>query len=196
MKKYLLFILLVSAVSARSQSLKDLLYSGKLKMDTGGVIHKGDDLSSKIDTSTRKPVEAEKPKAIAMTRDTSMSTAMQADSTTAVVSNGAADNGATATRDNNKVWKDYMDELIGTLRTEVLPNKKIKNGTYSVLIEYTIDVDGQISVNNVSASPESSFLEEQIRNRMTLTAPQLTPLLGNNGKPRKALKKQTITIAK
>jgi hypothetical protein len=194
----LFFILLISTASVRAQTLKELLYGGKLKLDTGTVIRKGDDLSSKIDTTTKKPVEPEKAKALPVARDTVMSDGTITTITTPqpdVTATSAAAS-ATATKDNNKVWKDFIDELTGTLRTEVLPSQKIKGGTYSVLIEYEIGLDGQIAVNNVSASPESSFLEQQIKERLTLTAPQLTPLLGTNGKPRKAVKKQILTISK
>lgn len=185
----LLVLLLAGAASAQSQSLKDLLYSGKLKSDTGTVVRKTDDLSTKIDTTTKKPVEPEKTKTTTVVRDA-------AQSQTAVAQTDSVTMPATAAKDNNKVWKDYMDELMGTLRTEVMPSKKIKSGTYSVLIEYEIGLDGGITVNSVSASPESSYLEQQVKERITLTAPQLTPLLNTYGKPRKAVKKQTIILSK
>lgn len=56
MKKGILFLLIVcaAATSAEAQSLKDLLYSGKLKKDTSAVIRKTDDLQSKIDTAQKK----------------------------------------------------------------------------------------------------------------------------------------------
>jgi len=65
--KYLIIgmAILLSAQGLKAQqkqSLKDLLYSGKLKKDSSGVIRSTDDLSSKIDTSTKKP-EAEVAKA-------------------------------------------------------------------------------------------------------------------------------------
>src|SRR5215218_3558232 len=51
MKKGMLLLLLVSSVFANAQSLKEALYGGKLKNQPGTVIRKGDDLSSKIDTT-------------------------------------------------------------------------------------------------------------------------------------------------
>lgn len=180
--------ILVIAVSANTQTLKELLYSGKLKTDSGTVIRKEDDLSSKIDTSTKKPVEPEKIKTSIVTGDSSMAgLAAPVDSLA---------NPAAAPKDNDQAWKDFIDELTGTLRTDVLPSKKIKSGTYSVLIVYEIGLDGQITPNTVSCSPESSFLEQQIKERITLTAPQMTPLLTANGKPRKAIKRQIITLSK
>lgn len=187
----LLVLLLAGTASAHSQSLKDLLYSGKLKSDTGSVVRKTDDLSTKIDTTTRKPVESEKPKQ-------AVATSVTGTNAPAVQAGAPADSTAVASgpKDNNKIWKDYMDELTGALRTEVLPSKKIKEGDYYVVIDYQIGTDGQVTVNNVSASPDSPFLEQQIKERITLTAPQLTPLLNNYGKPRVAAKKQTLTLSK
>ena len=101
-----------------------------------------------------------------------------------------------ATKDNNKIWKEYIDELTGTLKTEVLSSKKIKSGTYSLLIEYEIGLDGEITVNYVSSSPENSFLEQQVKERITLTGPKMNILLSNYGKPRKAVKKYTLILSK
>lgn len=201
MKKILLFAILISAVSVNGQSLKDALYGGKLKTDSGTVIRKTDDLSTKIDTTTKKPVEPEKPKAILVTRDSSgvpipVTTGDAIAATDATDNSGTPKDNAGAPKDNNALWKDYVTELSTVLKTDVLPSKKIRSGTYSVLIDYEIDVDGQISVNSVSCSPESSYLADQIKERVTLGAPQMTPLLGTNGKPRKAVKKYTMTVSK
>ena len=191
------------AFSVNAQSLKDALYSGKLKTDSGTVIRKGEDLSSKIDTTTKKkPAIAERPQTTVVMRDSAgvalpvaEDSAVSTSPVTPVAGEGET-TAAAAPKDNNKIWKDYMDELTGTLRTEVMTSKKIKGGTYSVLVEYEIGTDGQVTATNVSSSPENSFLEQQVKERITLTAPQLTPLLNTYGKPRKALKKQTIILAK
>src|SRR6476646_5885520 len=63
MKNLFLAILLFAGFAAQAQekekqSLKSLLFSGKLKKDSSGVIRSTDDLSSKIDTSTKKEVAA------------------------------------------------------------------------------------------------------------------------------------------
>ncbi|OLY91074.1 hypothetical protein SAMN05444008_11873 [Cnuella takakiae] len=58
MKKSILFLLLAVSGMAQAQSLKDLLYSGKLKSMPGVVIRKGDDLSKFIDTSAKAPAPA------------------------------------------------------------------------------------------------------------------------------------------
>jgi hypothetical protein len=193
MKAVILLAILLASVSANSQTkLKDLLYGGKLKMDSGTVIRKDDDLSTKIDTSTRKPVEQPKVAVVdAATPDLgSNGLPIVPDTSTALK------DPATAPKANNKSWKEFIDELITSVRTEVLPSKKIKEGTYGVLLEYTIDVDGQVMATNVQSDPGNDFLEQQIKERITLSAPKMEPLMGTNGKPRKAQKRQTITITK
>jgi hypothetical protein len=203
MKKSIFLVILVSSITANAQSLKDLLYSGKLKKDSNTVIRKGDDLTSKIDTSTKKPVEAEKPKAIVVTRESSpttttgLNTPLDSAASPAVASADAVvpkDNSAVP-KDNNRIWKEYVDSLTSMLKTEVLPSKKIKSGTYYVLVEYEIGIDGQVTANNVSCSPENSFLQQQVKERLTLTSPQMIPLI-TNGKPRKVTKKQNLILTK
>ena len=193
MKAVILLAVLFASVSANSQTkLKDLLYGGKLKMDSGTVIRKDDDLSTKIDTSTKKPVEQPKIQVVdAATPDLGTNgLPIVPDTSTALK------DPATAPKANNKSWKEFIDELTTSLRTEVLPNKKIKEGTYAILLEYEIDVDGQVRATNVASDPSNSFLEQQIKERITLSAPKMEPLMGTNGKPRKAQKRQTITVTK
>lgn len=211
--KYVLLLLVVCTGSfANGQSLKDALYGGKLKLDTGVVIRKGDDLKQHMDTGTKKPAPiAKSADQFPAPQDSLMrqvaiqkANGGQQSQERAVIENDNKDTVAatggnapvSVTADNNKVWKSYVDELMASIRTEVLPSKKIKNGTYYVLVEYEIDVDGQIAVKNVSSSPGNEFLEEQVRERINLTAPKMTPQLNNYGKPRKVLKKQNLTIVK
>jgi hypothetical protein len=54
MKQALFLLLLFGSFAADAQSLKEALFSGKLKNDAGTVVRKGDDLSAHIDTTTRK----------------------------------------------------------------------------------------------------------------------------------------------
>jgi hypothetical protein len=205
MKKIILIFILASSVASNAQSLKDALYGGKLKNDSGTVVRKGDDLSTKIDTTTKKKiVDPEKAKTIAITtKDSSISivpdkteSANSPATTTADNTAALANSTIVAPRDNNKIWKEYIDSLSSTLKTEALPNKKIKSGTYYLLIEYDIETDGQVSINNVSCSPENSFLQQTVKERLTLTAPQLNPVLSGYGKPRKASKKYNLTLSK
>ncbi len=201
MKKSIILVILVSSITVNAQSLKDLLYSGKLKTDSGTVIRKGDDLTSKIDTSTKKPVEPEKTKTITGTRDSSVTAGSNTQIDPAAAPGAAVtgtavpnDNNA-GLKDNNRIWKEFADSLTSMLKAEVLPSKKIKSGTYYVLVEYEIGIDGQVTANNVSCSPENSFLQQQVKERITLTSPQMNPLL-TNGKARKVTKKYTLILSK
>lgn len=209
MKKIILFIAVTTSFTANAQSLKDLLYSGKLKSDTGSVVRKTDDLSTKIDTVKKKPVEQQvqvvkstitgKDSLVTVVNTQSQQGVNNTSAETVAVAGAvpATDNGAIAAapKDNNKLWKEYADSLTSTLKSEVLTSKKIKSGTYYILVEYEIGTDGQVTTNSVSCSPESSFIEQQVKERMTLTAPQLNPVLAN-GKPRKVVKKYNFTLTK
>ena len=116
------------------------------------------------------------------------------------ISNSAETNiissGNTNAPEKSQTWKQFIDEYTETFKKEVLPSSKIPKGSYSILIEYTIEVDGNITTNNVYCIPENSYLVQQIKTRMMINAPQLSPVLMSNGKPRKALKKQSLTFVK
>jgi hypothetical protein len=186
MKLIIFFAFILAGASLKAQSLKDALYSGKLKNDTGSTVRKTDDLKTKIDSNRKAPeIPVEKP---VVTRTDSLKTAIANEAVTTQSKEIA--------KDNNTIWKEFTDQLSTDIRTEVMSSKKIKNGTYSVLLEYEIGVNGEVTVNNVSSDPANSFLESQIRERITLGAPKLTPALLANGKPRKVLKKQFLKFAK
>lgn len=237
MKKAILLLLLFGSVFAHAQSLKDALFSGKLKNDPGTVIRKGDDLSTKMDTARKVDtvrkvamVDSSKLKAIAPVMDSTKKVAVvQADTILA----SKADNNTTATnnnntntanqppvvvptaaagaatvdaatkenppvaKDNNVLWKEYMDSLVTTLKTEVLPNKKVKKETYSIMVTYSIGVDGQVTPGDVFVSPDNSFLQQQIKDRLNAnTPPHLSPVLNSAGAPRKVTKRYSFTLVK
>jgi hypothetical protein len=156
MKKSLLFFLLIAAFGAgaqKKQSLKDLLYGGKLKLDSTAVIRKSDDLSTKIDTAARKAPEPEKPKpapaeptAVKRPADVSIDSALDDSGVTDALadSSAVAKEPAAPVKSNNKIWKEFTDSLITTLKTEVLTSKKIKKDTYYLMLEHEISADGTV----------------------------------------------------
>ncbi len=219
MKKGILLLLLISSLFADAQSLKEALYSGKLKNEPGTVIRRGDDLSSKMDTATRKPATDETAKAntaqpvvdsLAKKQPATTESAAVASTTTEKQENTPAatdtaatgeaakapDDTAAAPKDNNALWKAYMSGIIGTLKTEVLSSKKVKSGSYYVLLSYAIGTDGQVTVNDVFVSPENEFLQKQIKDRLALETLRLNPVLSDSGTPRKVNKKYNFTITK
>lgn len=208
MKNAILFLLLAASVSAKSQgetkpSLKDLLYSGKLKLDSTAVIKKGDDLSSKIDTSTKKPAEPAAQKSSPVPENQVKNAATPPASSIAVleVTDSAAPaaivkEDAAPVKSNAKIWKEYTDSLTSTLKAELLPNKKIKKETYFFIVDYEIGLDGTLSILNVVSTPENAFLQDEVKKRMELTTPQLAPVLDSSSKPRKVKRKYNFSITK
>lgn len=191
MKKLVFFLLLLTTATAQAQSLKDALYGGKLKTDSGSVLRKGDDLSSKIDTSRKKPVEPEKTKPTIVALDSSTN-----NTNIPAAAAKAPMNTEAAVKDNNKTWKTFMDSVISMLKQEVLPSKKLKKGDYYVLVDYEIAVDGQVTIMKVIPTPESDFLEEQVKERLSIDTPKLNPVLDGSGKPRKVVKRVNFTLIK
>lgn len=200
------------AQAQQKPSLRDLLYSGRLKADSNTVVRRSDDLTTKIDTATRKPAEpkpvtaavpAAEQKAAPVLPDPANTTAA---TETGVAAAKPADSSATAetpavpapapVKSNTRIWKEYSDSLISALKTEVLSSKKVKKETYYVIAEYEIGTEGQVTVLNVTASPENAFLQDEIKNRMSLTAPQLAPVLDSTGKPRKVKRKYSFSVTK
>lgn len=208
MKKMILFFLIAGTVSATgAQSLKDALYSGKLKMDSNSVIRKGDDLSARLDTSTKKAAAPEKPKQITAATDSATARVAATGGDSAVAAAPEAVDSATTAepvvtetavpvKSNTRLLKEYTDSLAGVLKTEVLSSKKIKKETYYLIVEYEIDTNGQTTVTNVISTPENSLLQEQVKERMLLAPPQLAPALDSNKQPRKVKRKYSFTVTK
>src|SRR5687768_9047001 len=117
MKKGILFLLIVSSITAKAQTLKEALYGGKLKSDTGSLVRKSDDLSTKIDTSTKKKVEVVKNNPVVVVDSAGVQQPAQTDPAVIVVVDKI---------DNNKIWKGFMDSMIVSFKAELLNSKKIK----------------------------------------------------------------------
>ncbi|NTS42113.1 hypothetical protein HRG84_14490 [Flavisolibacter sp. BT320] len=99
-------------------------------------------------------------------------------------------------KDNNALLKAYMDGLVTTFKSEVLSSKKVKNGSYYVLVSYAIETDGQLAITDVFVSPENDFMQKQIKERLSLETPKLNPVLSSSGKARKVNKKYNFTLVK
>jgi len=216
MKKAILVLLVVAAgaTTVQAQKLKDLLYGGKLRSDSNSVVRKSDDLSTKIDTAQKKTVAAPMaPTAV----DSTGNVARPAASPAAAPATAAADQkdsdavvdsvakaegepaeaaGPTPVKSNNRIWKEYSDSLVNTLKAEVLSNKKIKKETYYITVGYAIDTNGQVTVTNVTSTPENALLQAQVKQRIEVTPPPLNPILDSAGKPRKVNRNYNFTVTK
>lgn len=186
MKTTLLFlVLLLTLSSARSQSLKDALFSGRLKTDSSSVIKKGDSLNLVPDSVVKKRVDSlKKSEKIADSLKV-----IAADSSVAAAR-------VNAPKDNNKLWKQFIDEYSAVIKSEVLPSSKIKKGTYTLYIDCMIETDGSVTTSSIVCVPNNSYLVEQVKTRMMANTPQMNPVLMSNGKPRRTLKKQVLTFVK
>lgn len=202
MKKAFLFLLIAFATTAHSQSLNDLLFSGKLKSDSGSVVRKTDDLKSKIDTTTRKkPVEPVK-KVTPTTTNSSITNTNQSSNSTVILPNDSLTNtipvaqqNTVPAKSNNKIWKEYSDALAGNIK-DVLSSKKVKKDSYYFLVEYEIGTDGVTTVTNVTVSPENAFLLEQVKQRIVEGPPQLNPVFDPNNKPQKVKRRYNFYVTK
>jgi len=171
---FLLAVLFISSSCFAQRSLRDSLFSGKLKADSALVA------SSKIVKDSSKKTEPDQlSKAIA---DTSIK---------------LNDPGKTELKysDNNKTWKKFTDEYTKIITTEMAATKKIKKGGYTVTLEYEIGTDGVVSTKNIICDPKSEGLINLINERMMANAPQLAPQIVN-GAPRKSSKRQILVFVK
>jgi hypothetical protein len=211
MKKALLFILFALAVATQSQAqtLKELLYGGKLKMDSNSVIRKTDDLSTKIDTAQKKPepvkatatapvdtaVKNINPLVKTTEPVTIQDTAVSVSSTP--VETVTAPAHAAAPKTNNKLWKDYTDSLVNVLKTEVLNNKKIKKETYFITVDYELDPTGEVGITNVTVTPENNLLRDQVKERIISGPPQMNSTVNTPGSnPKKVKRRYNFSITK
>ncbi|HET9826861.1 MAG TPA: hypothetical protein VFP87_16095 [Chitinophagaceae bacterium] len=198
----------VGAVHAQEKkpSLKDLLYSGKLKKDSTGVIRSTDDLSQKMDTGTKKesqPVntpnaQQEKNAVPASAAVTPSIAPGGADTTTKVdtAAGVAVQANTIPPKSNTKLLKEYTDSVVNSLRDEALKSKQIKKGTYYLMLDYEIETDGQVTFTNVISTPENSFLQAQVKQILDSTPLRLIPVTDSNNQPKKVKRKQQISITK
>ena len=196
MKKAILFLLLISSVGANAQKLKDALFKGHLKLDSNNVVRKTDDLSAKIDTTTKKK-EAEKPKAVIASKNAAANVNSN-DSTVTVLEEevSAVVTGNAPAKNNNQVWKEYMDSLVKAVETEVMGSKNIKKQTYYLQVNYEIETTGEVVNISVISTPENSYLQQQFKERLLLTAPNLSPVLDSTNKPRTVKRRYNFSVTK
>ena len=170
----LLAVLFISSNCFAQKSLRDSLFSGKLKADSALVA------SSKIVKDSSKKTEPEQlSKSVA---DTS-------------VKQGTSEKAELKYSDNNRTWKKFTDEYNKIITAEMATIKKIKKGGYTVTLEYEIGIDGVVSTKNIICDPKSEALINLINERMMANAPQLAPQIVN-GAPRKSSKRQILVFVK
>ena len=204
-KGFLLLLLIAGSFTGQAQSLRDLLYGGKLKSDSNTVVRKTDDLSTKIDTGQKKPVAVVKDsvakgadlvKKATLPMDSTGTVAAIEDSSETTTTEMATAAPALPAKNNTRLWKEYTDSLVTTLTPDFDRANKIKKGTYHVLVAYEIDTDGRVAITNVGITPANEMLQALIRQYLDSTPLQLAPTLDSTGKPRKTRRSGSFTLTK
>ena len=171
---FLLAVLFISSSCFAQKSLRDSLFSGKLKADSALVA------SSKVVKDSSKKTEPDQLGKTMADTSVKLSTPEKTE---------------LKYSDNNKTWKKFTDEYTKIINTEMSNTKKIKKGGYTVTLEYEIGVDGVVSTKNIICDPKSETLINLINERMMANAPQLAPQIVN-GAPRKSSKRQILVFVK
>lgn len=179
-----IFVILVLLISTNcfSQSLRDSLFSGKLKADSATVAKSGLAEQKKKEDSVKR-VQIDSLKKIG------------ADTTQLTTSTVSLPKPELKYADNNRTWKKFVDEYKAIINTEMQISRKIKKGDYTVTLEYEIGTDGKVSAKNIICDPKSEGLVELIRDRMMPNAPQLAPQIVN-GAPKKSSRRQILVFTK
>lgn len=176
----LLFLFLVFLASAGlAQSLKDSLFSGKLKVDSALLIKSKANVSNPAaDTAARKiPAPDSKPEDDFKTSPANPATPEIKFS------------------DNNRIWKKFVEEFTAAINGEIASSKKIKRGTYTVMLDYEIGTDGVVVVKTISVSPGNDYLSVLVKEKMASLAPRMAPLI-RDGVARKSVKRQLFVFTK
>ena len=172
---FLLAVLFISSSCFAQKSLRDSLFSGKLKADSALVakskIVKDSTKKTEIDPATGK---TEADPAIKQT---------------------SPEKTELKYSDNNRTWKKFVDEHTKIINTEMMTSKKIKKGDYTVTLEYEIGTDGVVTTKNIICDPKSETLANMIQETMMSNAPKLAPQVVN-GAPRKSSKRQILIFTK
>ena len=89
-----------------------------------------------------------------------------------------------------------MVDLAASLKADVMSAKKVKKGSYFVMVAYTIENDGKVTITNVEVDPKNEFLQQQIKDRMDQGLPQLNPELNSQGVARQIKRTYSFTLDK
>lgn len=179
MSRILLIAVLFISVNSFSQSLRDSLFSGKLKADSALVAKSK--LPPKDSTKKAEIIDSLKKAGIADTISTQGSS--------------VAPKTEIKYSDNTRIWKKFTDEYTKIINAEMSNTKKIKKGGYTVTLEYEIGTDGVVTTKNIITDPKSEALIDLINEKMMPNAPQLAPQIVN-GAPKKSSKRQILIFTK
>jgi len=188
MKILFLIILCISLSTAFGQQrLRDSLYGGKIKADTGKtfvskdtskyVVLKNENVSSQAVVQPGEKVKAD-PNAGIIKPEASMPDSLNK-----------------LYYSKQKLWKRFIENNTQIVTQAADDTKKVKKGTYQVDVEYEIGLNGRVTTKNITCNPTNEFILEQVTEFMK-RAPVLSPPIYSDGKPRTLPATQGITIVK
>jgi hypothetical protein len=166
------------------QRLRDSLYGGKLRADTGKtfvskdtskyVMVKNEAVSS--EPGVKKKTEINK---VEITRpDESMPDSLNK-----------------LYYSKQKLWKRFIESNVPVITQQADDSRKVRKGSYEIEIEYEIGLNGRITTKGITCSPQNEFLVAQVTELMK-RAPVLSPPIYSDGKPRTMNATQPLTIVK
>ncbi len=192
MKAYFLVFGALLAIQSMGQSrLRDSLYGGKIKADTGKTFVSKDTsryvapLRNEAVSSQPQPGEQNKPAG-----NNSNNTAGMIK-----LDESMPDSLNKLFYSKQKLWKRFIESNTQIISQAADDTKKVKKGSYQVDVEYEIGINGRITTKSVTCNPPNEFLTEQVTDLMK-RAPVLSPPIYSDGKPRPLPATQPITIVK
>src|SRR5437762_6670070 len=143
----LLFIFLFFASTAMSQTLKDSLFGGKIKADTGKTFISKDTskyVPQKLYTASPS-VPGETKRSEIAKLDESMPDSLNK-----------------TFYAKQKTWKRFIDVNTSIISQQASDTRKVKKGQYTIDIEYEIGLNGRVTTTGVTCNPPNEYLTEQV----------------------------------
>jgi len=163
-----------------SQSLRDSLFGGKLKADTGKIL---------VSTDTGKYVAPKVYNNPAQTTETKKGEIVKLDDAS------MPDSLNKTFYAKQKTWKRFIEINSGIISQQANDTRKVKKGEYTIDVEYEIGLNGKVKATGITCNPPNEFILEQVTELMKRT-PTLSPPIYSDGKPRALNATQAMTITK
>lgn len=185
---FIAIALLFTSSLIAQKSLRDSLYGGKLKADTGRTF---------VSTDTSKYVPAAPVKNATISSEPGEKKKGEANKVEINKLDEATmpDSLNKLYYSKQRLWKRFIESNTQIISQQANDTRKVKKGEYSIEIEYEIGLNGRITTKGITCSPANEFLTDQVTDLMKRT-PVLSAPIYNDGKPRAISATQPITIIK
>lgn len=182
----LLGLALVStSIATRAQTLKEKLYGGQIKADTGAVF---------VSKDTSKYVVKENP---VITAAPVVAGQKQQEPAPQLANNDQnfPDSLNKLYLSRQRLWQRFITSNVAIITDEAKGSRKVKKGVYDIEIEYEIGLKGRVVTRSITCEPNNPFLLEKFTELMT-RPPVLSPRIHADGQPRVSVQKQPVRIEK